>query len=1266
MTTQLLRLLAILLLLVLVQAGALAAAVLAHVPPWWSLLILPAALLAWGGFRLLRATASWLRSRRRRPASQVPPDAALARAWQRALAQGGAAHDGARLPWILLLGPPGAGKTTALSQARISSPVAPIQDRDDAEASFGLWYLNRLVVLDCGDCVPRRDAPAAEGARWAYHLRMLQRLRRREGLDGVVIALSARELLRGDREALAEQARCLRGCLEQLIQLLRERFPVYVLVTHCDALYGLQAWAQALPPQRLEQPLGYLEQGDAPQAQHDFVNRAFDAVGVRLDRLRWELLTEGHAPDAGLLAFPLELQRLRAPLQVFADNGLAPHPYLERLMLRGLFFSSGKQQAPADSQVLGDAASTAATQQAAARGLFLHELFARVLPAERGLRRASAAQLRRQRRARGVLLTLVLGLALLGAAALSASFADNLRALKGLRAAAPLPPAETAAPLARRAAQLLEREQAIRRFEAAGERPLAQLTLPATGWHELLSAQKLQFVQACQGLPEADSAALPMEPQRGPGTTVLGLLRRMAVLQARSEGAGLAQLELLAPARAPEGRAGELANTLWQIELARLAWSPAQGVERPLRSVRARLDQFGLSDPALQWLRQTPALDGIAAIHLAPLLLPGELPGELPGTGSILELPAEFTAAGFAHMREVLATWRRLSASPSQVDGAWQGFVTDWRERQQLALRALLEGLVSKPPAWRSRAAWRAALPLLAGPGNPYWAVSRQLLLQIPDTAEAAPAQVPEGSEPRWITGLRDLESWRAQAAAANPGAVLQSLRDWSERGLRDAAARGAGGAATAVRANLQAAADMREYLKALELLARQLQLGDAQATAVAADFQTYGTDPRTDKSLARDAQRALQRMDRLLEDAGAAPEAEPGAQGREAPAPATGAAPTTSSTAASSTAASSTADRQAAPASYPAGALLAAPWRELMRYADAAAACTLQRRWQAEVLWPLQTAATRADALGQVFGPQGTLWAFVQGPAAPFLQRDQRLYRPTRTAGLGVAFTPQFLDLLNHAAGQLASQQLRSETEQRLALEQGARQKRTQAELQQAQAQVEQAARQAQSAQAARSTVSITALPTDVEPPGTATVSQTRLSLRCGAGNFELNNLNLTVQGSVTWSAQDCADLRLAVSIAGIHLQRNYPGALGFADFLADFRSGTRAFTPQDFPAQSARLRALGVQRIVLHYRIEGADGVLGSADALRSAKRAGDQASRALQSLGQRQQQLLQAAVAASAPQAAGSGPAGPLPQLPARITDCADDPRPAQAPT
>ncbi|WP_297906404.1 type VI secretion system protein [Thiomonas sp.] len=1243
MTAKFLRLLAILLLLVLVQAGALASAVLARVPPWWGLLVLPVAALSWIGLRLVRA--AWRRLRRwRSRGAELPPDAGLVQAWQRALQRGGAARDGAALPWFLLLGSPGAGKTTALTEAGISSPIAPIHEQSESGEGFGWWYLNRLVVLDCGDCPSERDAPSAIAARWSYHLRMLQRLRRREGVDGVVIALSARELLQADSQRLAEHARAMRACLEQLVTSLRQRFPVYVLLTQCDALYGLDDWARALPQARLDQALGYLDEIDRPGREHDFVDRAFEAMGGRLERLRWRLLAEGDAPAPGLLAFPLELQALRAPLRAFSDNGLAPHPCLEPLLVRGLFFTSGRQQAPAESRVLGSAASTAPASAGARRGLFLHDLFARVLPAERGLRLPSDAVLRRRRRARRIGLGVCLLATLAAAAALSSSFVANLQALRQLRAAA-LPPKLAQEPLARRVTYLLQREQAIRRFENAGERPLAHVTLLGTGWHSLVTQQKQQFVQACRGLPQAYSATPTPSVQSTTGATVLSLLRRLAVLQARSEGADLAQLELLAPARTAGGAEDALDKALWRIELARLAWAPEEKVDQPLLAVRTRLDQIGLDDPSIQWIQQTPALDGIPALRLGRLLLPGQV----PAAGQSLELAPEFTAAGLTHMRALHATWRQLSARPTQVEAAWKRFLSEWRTQQLLALRGVLEPLLSSPPTWQSRTPWRAALPLLAGPDNPDWAIGVQLLQQLPAPSAGTADDTTPGAEATWVSALRCLESWRTQAEASGAESLLEPLRALSERASRGIAPSDAAGAATAVRENLRGAAAMREYLKSLSQLAQQLQLGDAQAAAVAADYQTFGSDPKTTKSLARDARQELDALDNLLE--------------RDVRAPGGPRAASSSPTVAGA---------QGSGALYPTDALLAAPWRSLMRYADTAAACTLQRRWQAEVLWPLQTAATRQDASRQIFGAQGTLWAFVDGPAAPFLRRDAQAYRPTLKTGMGVAFTPRFLDLLNQAARHRADQQLQIETAQRVATGRETQEKLIQAQLQQAQGQLGQARQQAQALQAANSTVTITALPTDVRPPGAPGVYLTRLSMRCASGIFDSSNINLPLQESVTWNANDCGDVRLSMHIGDIVLQRVYPGPLGFADFLADFRSGSRTFTPQDFPEQAASLRGLGVQGIVLHYRFGGADAVLRTAEALRAANGRADQAEQTLKALGERQQLLLRQAASAPAPASAPASAvwpadgAGASLGLPSRITECPDDPETPAKPT
>lgn len=137
---------------------------------------------------------------------------------------------------------------------------------------------------------------------------------------------------------------------------------------------------------------------------------------------------------------------------------------------------------------------------------------------------------------------------------------------------------------------------------------------------------------------------------------------------------------------------------------------------------------------------------------------------------------------------------------------------------------------------------------------------------------------------------------------------------------------------------------------------------------------------------------------------------------------------------------------------------------------------------------------------------------------------------------------------------------------------------------------------------------------------------------------------------------------------IGDIVLQRVYPGPLGFADFLADLRSGSHTFTPQDFPAQAASLRSLGVRGIVLHYRFGGADAVLRTAEALRAANSRADQAEQTLKALGERQQLLLRQAAPASAPASAAwpADGAGASLGLPSRITECPDDPGTPPKPT
>ncbi|MCS0467894.1 type VI secretion system protein, partial [Burkholderia mallei] len=117
---------------------------------------------------------------------------------------------------------------------------------------------------------------------WHALLEQLGRARARRGVNGVVVAIDAPRLIEASRDALTIEGSAIRERLEQLIRLFDRRFPVYVLVTQCDRLYGFDEWAAQLAPEQRERAFGYLGDHDADA----FVARALDSLDARLGALR--------------------------------------------------------------------------------------------------------------------------------------------------------------------------------------------------------------------------------------------------------------------------------------------------------------------------------------------------------------------------------------------------------------------------------------------------------------------------------------------------------------------------------------------------------------------------------------------------------------------------------------------------------------------------------------------------------------------------------------------------------------------------------------------------------------------------------------------------------------------------------------------------------------------------------------------------------------------------------------------------------------------
>ena len=101
------------------------------------------------------------------------------------------------------------------------------------------WFTDEAVFLDTAGRYTTQDSDAAsDSAGWSEFLALLRKYRARRPINGVILTISAQDLLtQGDagREAHVDAAR---RRLDELTRELRIQLPVYVMVTKCDLVAG--------------------------------------------------------------------------------------------------------------------------------------------------------------------------------------------------------------------------------------------------------------------------------------------------------------------------------------------------------------------------------------------------------------------------------------------------------------------------------------------------------------------------------------------------------------------------------------------------------------------------------------------------------------------------------------------------------------------------------------------------------------------------------------------------------------------------------------------------------------------------------------------------------------------------------------------------------------------------------------------------------------------------------------------------------------------
>ncbi len=1034
------------------------------------------------------------------------------------------------LPWYMVIGESGSGKTTAIKSARLSSPFAEISQTSGISGTRNCdwWFFDHAIIIDTAG---RYAIPVDEGRdkeEWQSFLTLLSKYRKKEPLNGLCVTIAADKLLDSTVEALEEDGRSIRRRIDELMLVLGAKSPVYVLVTKCDLVQGMTHFCDHLPDRALDHALGLLNHTLSTDVT-TFNNHVTSTIGERLRDLRLLFVNKpapkgvGQGIDPGLLLFPEEFERLKPGLDAFIKGAFQENPYQETPILRGLFFSSGRQEGTPHSHFLRALGLIEEREvlPGTSKGLFLHDFFARILPKDRGLFAPTQRALGWSRLTRNLGLTSWVTVAVAICGLLSFSFVKNLRALRHVSHEFSKPPVLQGEILTdvitmdrfRQAILRVEdwnRHWWIPRFglnESKDVESELKAKYSTQFKHGFLTSFDKEMTDRMSGF--SDSASPEALFQH-----VDHLVKRINLLQALMEGKDLETLQAMSqPSYEPivlgadQKLIPEIRRKFADLYLYFLVW------RRDSSSLNQEINNLQTWLKHILTLRRTN-LNWLAAwVNNNPsfrdLTLADFWRGSLSISDETTVRPA-FTVEGKKQIDSFLGEIKAALPDPLIIASQESEFQRWYSEAYRKAWYDF-GGSFSKGRARLNRKEeWQQAATRMAADEGPYFSLFERM------AAELEPFAVWEDMPP-WMKLLYEFEAIRAEADREEALEKKASLTKLTTRGKeliskleRKRAALEKG---MSVQARLIAAKAFREYRSAL---AEITPVSRSTRLAYQMSAKAFSEDPVTSKSPFFIAQNALSTLKASL--------------------------------------------ASVAPDQKMFWNLVTGPLDYLWAFVCQEAACHINNLWEKEVLVEVQGVSDKEDVNKLLFGQDGYAMRFINGPAAPFLSRSlQKGYYPREVLGRRIPFRDSFFTFITKGA--IAAKPPPVPEPEPVQT---------------------------------NYVVSIEGLPTDANKDAQLRPHATILEIQCANRSLRLENFNFPVSKTFDWSPQDCGDVIFKIEVGDLVLTQNYKGDLAFPTFLKDFSKGYRVFFPSEFPQEQAALKRMGIKYIKAKYQLTGHEPVI------------------------------------------------------------------------
>ncbi len=271
----------------------------------------------------------------------------------------------AALPWYIIAGEAGSGKTEAVRRCHPESDF--ISGLTDYSQGMGgtrnmhWWFTYQGVILDTAGRIFTEDVE-----EWQEFLQLLKKARKNEPINGFILAIPTDTLIRESADVIEKRASHIAKQLQVIKDSLDVRFPVWVVITKSDLIPGFREFVKDFnDPEFQYQMIGWsnpdsLDEPFDPSKVDECMDQLVNKLRMRtrtmlLDPTPRESIKRLDEVD-NFFVFPNELRtifpRLRQYLEIIFSNNQRSDKFL---FFRGIYLTSSLQEGAALDKVVASA-----------------------------------------------------------------------------------------------------------------------------------------------------------------------------------------------------------------------------------------------------------------------------------------------------------------------------------------------------------------------------------------------------------------------------------------------------------------------------------------------------------------------------------------------------------------------------------------------------------------------------------------------------------------------------------------------------------------------------------------------------------------------------------------------------------------------------------------------------------------------------------------------------------------------------------------------